>query len=67
MQYRAAYWRSHETGVEEVLTTPKEASLPDDELLAVARAEAQRRRLDPKAGEIRIGMWRSWNDLLPGE
>lgn len=65
MQYRAGYWRSHETGVEEVLTTPKEAKLPDDELLAVAHAEAKRRRLDLNAGEIRIGTW-TWGDLVSG-
>jgi hypothetical protein len=65
MQYRAAYWRSHETGVEEVLTTPKESRLSDDELLAVALVEARRRRLDLKAGEIRIGTW-IWGDLLSG-
>jgi len=40
---------------------------PLDELLAVARAEAKQRRLNLKAGEIRIGMWRSWSDLLSGE
>ena len=67
MQYRAAYWVSHATRVEEVLTTPKEANLPDDELLSVARAEAKRRHLDLKAGEIRIGMWRSWTDLPSGD
>lgn len=67
MQYRAAYWVSQTTRVEEVLTTPKEAALPDDELLAVARAEAQRRRIDLKVGQIRIGMWRSWSDLPAGE
>lgn len=66
MQYRAAYWRSHDTGVEEVLTTPKEATLSDEELRAVARAEAKRRGLDLKAGEIRIGTW-IWGDLLAGD
>lgn len=65
MQYRAAYWRSHDTGVEEVLTTPKESRLPDEELLAVARAEAKRRCLDMDSGEIRIGTW-TWGDLLSG-
>ncbi|MHC4137898.1 MAG: hypothetical protein ACYS0K_23395 [Planctomycetota bacterium] len=65
MQYRAAYWASHTTRVEEVLTTPKEAKLPDDELLAIARAEAKRRKLDLKAGKIVIGTW-TWGDLLSG-
>ncbi len=64
MRYRAGYWASHATGVEEVLTTPKEAKLPDDELLAVARAEAERRKLDLKAGEIRIG---TWTDMMADE
>lgn len=65
MKYRAAYWVSRATGVEEVLTAPRESRLPDDELLAIGRAEAKRRCLNLKAGEIRIGTW-VWNDLLSG-
>jgi hypothetical protein len=48
------------------LTTPKEAELPDNELLAFARAEAERQKLDLTAGEICIGTW-TWGDLLSGE
>ncbi len=56
--YRAAYWISDDRQGEIVLTTAEQASLPDDDLLASARAEAQAHApWALESGEIRIGDW----------
>lgn len=54
--YRACYWTDGEGG-EVRLTGPEHAHLPDDELEAVARAEAEKVDLDLSYGRLVIGDW----------
>ena len=54
--YRAAYWTDGQGG-ELVLTAPEHAHLSDEELLAEARAEAERVGLDLSDGRIEVGEW----------
>jgi len=54
--YRAAYWTDGHGG-ELVLTAPEHAHLSDEELLAEARAEAERVGLDLSDGRIEVGEW----------
>lgn len=61
--YRAAYWVDDQGG-ELVLTLPEHAQLPDDELLAEARAEAERAGVDLSYGRIEIGDWH--DPYIPG-
>jgi len=56
MNFRAAYWTDGK-GAEVRLTGPEHAHLSDEDLLAEARAEAERVGLDLSYGEIVIGEW----------
>ena len=55
--YRAAYWISDDEQAEVVLTTKRQSSLSDEDLRAVALAEAKRVGLDLCTGEILISNW----------
>lgn len=54
--YRAAYWTDGQGG-ELVLTAPEHATFSDEELLAEARAVAERVGLDLSYGRIEISEW----------
>ncbi len=54
--YRACYW-TDDRGAEVRLTGPEHAHLPDDELEASARAEAEHAGLDLSYGRLVIGDW----------
>lgn len=53
--YRACYWTDEEGG-EIRLTGPEHANMPDDELVATARANADA-DLDLSRGRLVIGDW----------
>jgi hypothetical protein len=55
--YRAVYWLSSDKQSEIVLTTPGESSLPEEDLLAVARKEAGNIGLDISGGSLVVGDW----------
>lgn len=57
-EYRAAYWISDNRQGEIRLTGPEHADLPEKELVAEAKAEADYANLDLSGGEIVVGMWR---------
>ena len=53
--YRACYWT--DDLVEVRLTGPEHAHLPDDELEAAARAEAEHVGLDLSSGRLAVADW----------
>jgi len=57
MEYRACYWISDDGQAEVVLTTPEQATLLADDLLAAARREAEDTGLTIDGGTLKIGDW----------
>jgi len=55
--YRAAGWISADKQASVRLTTEDQAALPDAELLAAAKAEAESVGLELEGGEIVITTW----------
>lgn len=55
--YRAAYWLSDDGQAEVRLTSPDDAGLADEDLLAEARAEAARTGTDLATGSLVVGDW----------
>lgn len=57
MKFRAAYWIRKDGQGEVLLTGPEHAGMAEEELLAEARAEAERAGMELTAGKIEVGEW----------